>query len=56
MVRFPAGVHDDMVDAFGLIGQLLDQARPGIVPRAVQEPAKASGYKTMRSDSGSWRV
>lgn len=55
MLRFPAGVHDNMVDALGL-GQLLDRARPGIVPRAVHEPAKASGYKTMRSGGGSWRV
>ena len=24
MLRFPSGVHDDQVDALGLIGQLLD--------------------------------
>ena len=25
LLRFPAGVHDDQVDALGLIGQLLDK-------------------------------
>jgi phage terminase large subunit-like protein len=30
LLRFPAGKHDDQVDALGLIGQLLDQMVPGV--------------------------
>jgi hypothetical protein len=34
LLSFPAGKHDDQVDALGLIGQLLDIIQPG------QHPAK----------------
>lgn len=30
LMSFPAGKHDDAVDALGLIGQLLDQIQPGL--------------------------
>ena len=57
LLRFPAGVHDDQVDALGLIGQLLDRARPGIAPRTSTQPKdSAGGYKSVRSGGGSWRV
>ncbi|MCJ2094469.1 hypothetical protein MKK67_18520 [Methylobacterium sp. J-072] len=57
LLRFPAGVHDDMVDALGLIGQLLDRVRPGVAPKAPPKPNDGlSGYKAMRSGGGSWRV
>lgn len=29
MMSFPVGVHDDQVDALGLVGQLLDRMQPG---------------------------
>jgi hypothetical protein len=45
LLRFPAGVHDDVVDAVALVGQLLDRIRPGVAPKAVHEPAKASGKR-----------
>ena len=32
LLRFPAGVHDDQVDACGLIGQLLDTMMDGLKP------------------------
>lgn len=32
LLRFPAGVHDDQVDALGLIGQLLDHIQAPIAP------------------------
>lgn len=32
LLSFPAGGHDDQVDALGLIGQLLDHLRPGNEP------------------------
>jgi hypothetical protein len=34
LLSFPAGKHDDQVDALGLIGQLLDQMVPGVRPTA----------------------
>jgi predicted phage terminase large subunit-like protein len=38
MVAFPAGVHDDAVDALGLVGQLLDKILPGLAPERPAEP------------------
>ena len=32
-LRFPAGKHDDEVDAAALIGRAIDEAHPGIAPR-----------------------
>ena len=29
LLSFPAGKHDDIVDALGLIGQILDRMSPG---------------------------
>ena len=37
LLTFPAGKHDDQVDALGLIGQLLDKMQPGQKP-AVMVP------------------
>ena len=37
LLTFPAGKHDDQVDAIGLIGQLLDLMIPGTKPK---EPEK----------------
>jgi predicted phage terminase large subunit-like protein len=34
MLNFPAGKHDDQVDALGLIGQLLDRLSKGVPYRA----------------------
>ncbi|GJE14264.1 hypothetical protein FOHLNKBM_5337 [Methylobacterium longum] len=57
LLRFPAGVHDDIVDSIALVGQLLDRARPGIAPKASTQPKDGlTGYKSMRSSGGSWRV
>ena len=32
LLMFPAGSHDDQVDAIGLIGQMLDLITPGRIP------------------------
>ena len=32
LLNFPAGKHDDQVDALGLIGQVLDRMNKGTVP------------------------
>lgn len=38
LFSFPAGKHDDQVDAFGLLGQLLDRMH-NIAPREAEPPA-----------------
>jgi predicted phage terminase large subunit-like protein len=43
-LRFPAGVHDDQVDALGLVGQLLDKMVSGTRPNPAKEQAEQSGY------------
>ena len=35
MMSFPVGVHDDAVDALGLVGQLIDKMMAG---KALPEP------------------
>ena len=37
LLRFPAGVHDDQVDACGLIGQLLDTMLSGQKPKTEEQ-------------------
>lgn len=34
LMSFPVGVHDDQVDALGLVGQLIDRMTNGIAPKA----------------------
>jgi predicted phage terminase large subunit-like protein len=36
MMSFPVGVHDDQVDALGLVGQLMDRMEMGAPPKAYQ--------------------
>jgi hypothetical protein len=46
LLSFPAGKHDDQVDALGLIGQLLDQMVPGQKPKTPETPKKVdTGYR-----------
>ena len=51
MLTFPAGKHDDQVDALGLVGQLLDQMVPGR-PAEKPEMKEQTGYAAYRSDGG----
>lgn len=46
LLRFPAGVHDDQVDAIGLVGQLLDQMVKGSKP---DDTAKKPSQRDYRS-------
>ena len=39
MMSFPVGVHDDQVDALGLVGQLLDRMYSG-KPMPQAEPVR----------------
>ncbi len=44
-LRFPAGVHDDQVDALGLAGQLLDKMSDGVRPSEPVRPPVARDYR-----------
>ncbi|MFC0386866.1 phage terminase large subunit [Muricoccus vinaceus] len=46
LLSFPAGKHDDQVDALGLVGQLLDRMVRG-APAKRQEPARRDGYSRL---------
>lgn len=50
LLSFPAGKHDDQVDALGLVGQLLDQMVKG---QPIEKPEKKqdqSGYSDKQTD------
>ena len=55
LLSFPAGKHDDQVDALGLIGQLLDRMTGGLRPKKVEAPIQFSDYKKMRAGNDSWK-
>jgi predicted phage terminase large subunit-like protein len=46
LLIFPAGEHDDQVDALGLIGQVLDRMTAGQKPKVV-EPMRGTNAMTM---------
>lgn len=56
-LRFPAGVHDDQVDALGLAGQLLDRMLAGDRPRP-DTPKRRDRYDDQDDDEAenSWKV
>ena len=45
LLSFPAGKHDDIVDALGLVGQLLDHITPGNKPKPPEKNKFESGYR-----------
>lgn len=45
LLSFPAGKHDDQVDALGLVGQLLDRMMAGEGPKVPEPPNNSSGYR-----------
>ena len=47
LLSFPAGKHDDQVDALGLIGQVLDRMQPGTAPPKPPEPIRGASEMTM---------
>lgn len=49
LLSFPAGKHDDQVDALGLVGQLLDRMIAGRAPDAPAKKDNASGYRSAQS-------
>jgi predicted phage terminase large subunit-like protein len=51
LLSFPAGKHDDQVDALGLVGQLLDKMMPGNSPEKPEKVKNPSGYRTYESET-----
>ena len=57
LLSFPAGKHDDQVDALGLVGQLLDRMVRGTMPTKKQPP-QPDGYQRLFADQddGNWET
>jgi predicted phage terminase large subunit-like protein len=56
-LRFPAGVHDDQVDALGLVGQLLDKMVSGSRPAKTEKPRVKDWFEEPdEPDVPDWRV
>ena len=59
LLSFPAGKHDDQVDALGLVGQLLGIMVPGQKPQPPEPPRDSwdiAFERADRSDYEPWRV
>jgi predicted phage terminase large subunit-like protein len=57
LLSFPAGRHDDQVDALGLVGQLLDRMIEGRHPPKVEKPKPKVGYCAAETDiTESWKT
>ena len=56
LLGFPAGKHDDQVDALGLIGQLLEKISAGQKPKPTK-PTIRDGYRAIdERDDDSWKT
>jgi predicted phage terminase large subunit-like protein len=51
LLSFPAGKHDDQVDALGLVGQLIDKMMAGENPAKPEPDKNPSGYRTYESET-----
>lgn len=51
LLSFPAGKHDDQVDALGLVGQLLDRMLAGTAAPKPEQNLPKSGYKAIGARS-----
>ena len=56
LLSFPAGKHDDQVDALGLVGQLLDRMLSGDKLRPTQKPARDRYDREDDEDEINWRT
>jgi phage terminase large subunit-like protein len=53
LLSFPAGKHDDCVDAIGLVGQLLDKMTAGLKQKPAEETVPVfKGYKPAKQSNG----
>jgi predicted phage terminase large subunit-like protein len=55
LLVFPAGVHDDCVDALGLIGQLIDQMLAGTKQKS-EPPRVRDRYEHEDEEDVNWRT
>jgi predicted phage terminase large subunit-like protein len=51
LLSFPAGKHDDQVDALGLVGQLLDKMMSGNALEKPETPANPTGYRAYEAET-----
>lgn len=56
LLSFPAGKHDDQVDALGLVGQLLDRMLSGTKPRPVEKPVRDRWERGPSDDELNWKT
>lgn len=57
LLSFPAGKHDDQVDAIGLVGQLLDKMVSGAKPKLVNMPKpKRDWFDEPDRDEVNWKT
>lgn len=58
LLSFPAGKHDDQVDALGLIGQLLDRIQPGVHARPTEKPRRDRWDRAFNEDASNvnWKT
>lgn len=56
LLSFPAGKHDDQVDALGLVGQLLDKMLAGDAPSPGKRPNSLGDYRSQNdvAQPGDW--
>jgi len=56
LIAFPAGKHDDFVDALGTIGRAIDEAHPAMQHVVKQADTKKTGYSPVkRRKAVGWR-
>lgn len=56
LLSFPAGKHDDQVDAIGLVGQLLDRMRSGVKPKSNVKPIRDAWSSGSNESEVSWKT
>ena len=56
LLSFPAGKHDDQVDALGLVGQLLDVMIEGRLPPKPEPEKPKVGYRAVEVEQESWKA
>lgn len=56
LIRFPAGKHDDDVDAASLMGRALDAAHPAIAPKVERTKKRDPWEAESEGEGGDWKT
>jgi predicted phage terminase large subunit-like protein len=56
LLSFPAGKHDDQVDALGLVGQLLDKMMSGKKPIELKPKVKRDWFEEVEQSDVNWKT